>query len=142
MTSRYTHRYTKEPYLVESQGLEPRMPEASDLQSDAVTCSARSPLVLTHSNSLSFCPIVLCTDGRVCVIKQTTHLLWTCRCNLSVRQSALLRTVFTHLGYRPRLIIPVSALICGMFYMHRRVAFPITCPTITKNPRVVNPGVL
>ena len=58
---------------MEIQGLEPRMPEASDLQSDAVTCSARSPLVLTHSNSLSFCPIVLCTDERVCVIKQTTH---------------------------------------------------------------------
>jgi hypothetical protein len=30
-------------YLVEIQGLEPRMPWASDLQSDAVTCSAQSP---------------------------------------------------------------------------------------------------
>ena len=68
------------------------------------------------------------------VIKQTTHLLWTCRCNLSVRQSALLLTVFTHPGYRPRLIIPVSALICGMFYMHRRVAFPIHMSYKTKTP--------
>ena len=96
-----------EPYLVVSQGLEPRMPEASDLQSDAVTCSARSPLVLTHSNSLSFCPIVLCTDGRVCVIKQTTHLLWTCRCNLSVRQSALLLLPFYTFPLAPGTYHPV-----------------------------------
>ncbi len=30
--------------MVDGQGLEPRMPEAPDLQSGAVTCSARHPL--------------------------------------------------------------------------------------------------
>ena len=33
--------------MVESQGLEPRMPMAPDLQSGAVTSSARSPVIYT-----------------------------------------------------------------------------------------------
>ena len=74
----------------------------------------------------------------MCVIKQTTHLLWTCRCNLSVRQSALLLTVFTHLGYRPRLIIPVSALIKPMFIVQ---AGSRSLTLKTKNPRSFDPGV-
>ena len=74
----------------------------------------------------------------MCVIKQTTHLLWTCRCNLSVRQSALLLTVFTHLGYRPRLIIPVSALIKPMFIVQ---AGSRSLTLKTKNPRSFDPRV-
>ncbi len=31
--------------MVGSQGLEPRMPKAPDLQSGAVTCSARYPMI-------------------------------------------------------------------------------------------------
>ncbi len=38
----YCHCTTPEG-MVGSQGLEPRMPEAPDLQSGAVTCSARYP---------------------------------------------------------------------------------------------------
>ena len=60
------------------------------------------------------------------VVKQTTHLRWTCRCNLSVRQSALLLTVFTHLSYRLRLIIPVSAHIIADVYSASRLALPHT----------------
>jgi hypothetical protein len=76
------------------------------------------------------------------VIKQTTHLRWTCLYNLSVRQSALLLTVFTHLGYRPRLIIPVSAHIIADVYSASRLALPHTHYTKQKTPSLSIPGFL
>jgi hypothetical protein len=57
-----------------------------------------------------------------------------CR-HLSVRQSALLLTVFTHPGYRPRLIIPVSAHIIADVYSASRLALPHTLLQ-NKKPRV------
>jgi len=41
---------------------------------------------------------------------------------------------FYHLGYRPRLLIPVSAHIIADVYSASRLALPHTLPHKTKNP--------